>query len=161
MSDNQGFFKLTGLVRLQIHTPDGQLRDDTGWIMNTITNSGKHMVFRLLATVSSKPKKFGWLAIGSSTTAVTAADRLLSSEVKGLGLGRALATITETKTTVAMDSVNFYNQWTASGARTINEIGLFNTSTQNAVTMLGRKLTGTKTLANGETLTANYKIVIS
>lgn len=161
MSNNQGFFKLTGLVRLQIHDKDGNLKDDTGWITNTITNSGKHMVFRLFATVTSKPFKFGWLEVGSSTTAVAATDRLLASAIKGGGLGRALATITETKTTVAMDSVNFYKQWTATESRTVNEIGLFNTSTQNAVTLLGRKLTGTKALANGETLTANYKIVVS
>lgn len=158
---NQGLFKLTGLVRLQIHDVRGNLRDDTGWLHNTITNSGKHMVFRLLSSVTTKPLKFAWLAVGSSTTAVAATDRLLATEITASGLGRALATLTETKTTVAMDSVNFNKVWTASGNVTVNEIGIFNTSTQNAVSMLGRKLTGTKSLTSGETLTANYKIVIS
>ena len=159
--NEQNWFKLTGLVRLQIHDVEGNLRDDTGWLQNTVVNSGKHLVFRLFSTVTSKPLKFGWIAVGSSATAVAVTDRILSSEIAGVGLARALATLTETKTTIAMDSVNFYKQWTATGARTVNEVGLFNTSTFNGVNMLCRKLTGVKTLANGETLTANYKIQVS
>ena len=159
--NNQGYFKLTGLVRLQIHDKDGNLKDDTGWLNNTITNSGKHIALRLLTTVSSKPFKFGWLAVGSSATSVAATDRLLAAEITASGLGRAAATLTETKTTVAMDSINFYKQWTATGLVTVNEIGIFNTSTQNVATLLGRKLTGAKSLSNTETLTANYKIILS
>lgn len=158
---SSSFFKLTGLVRLQVHDKDGNLKDDTGWIRNTITNSGKHIALSLLFTTSDKPKKFGWLAVGSSATAVAATDRTLATEITGSGLGRAAATINQTKTTVAMDSINFHYKWTAAGTVTVQEIGVFNTSTQNAVTLLGRKIISSKTLASSETLTADYKIVMS
>jgi len=160
MNKEYGFFKLTGLVRIQHFGVDNDLIEDTGWMTNTICNSGKHMLGMLLSSVSGR-KPFGWLAVGSSTTAVAATDRTLAVEITASGLGRAAATITQTKTTVAHDSINFYKQWTASGSVTVNEIGIFNTSTQNAAIMLGRKLTGAKALSSGETLTANYKIVIS
>lgn len=160
MENNAGFFKLTGLVRLAIHDINGDLVEDTGWMHNTVCNSGKHLLGMLLASVSGR-KPFGWLAVGSSTTAVVATNRLLAVELTASGLERAAATITQTKTTVAHDSINFYKQWTASGAVTVNEIGIFNTSTQNTAVMLCRKLTGAKSLGVGETLTANYKIVIS
>jgi len=160
MNNEQGFFKLTGLVRLEHRGADGNLIEDTGWMHNTVCNSGKHLLAMLLASVSGR-KSFGWLAVGSSTTAVAATDRTLATEITASGLGRSAATITQTKTTVAHDSINFYKQWTASGSVTVNEIGIFNTSTANTAVMLCRKLTGAKTLASGETLTANYKIVIS
>jgi hypothetical protein len=71
-------------------------------------------------------------------------------------LGRAAATVTRETTTVTNDTLQLVKVWTATGSKTIEEIGIFNASSGG--TMLGRALTTTKTIAVDETLTGTYQV---
>ena len=146
--------KLVGQVRLVHRDKNGKVISDTGFIKNVITNAGKALIASLAGDAAAVP--FTYLAVGSGTTAEAASQTALVTEITTSGLGRASATVSRSTTTVTNDTLQLDKTWTASGAVTVEEIGIFNDA--SAGTMLGRKLTGSKTLANGETLAATYKV---
>lgn len=150
--------KTTGRFKLDCHTPDGKLKWSTGWINNSTMNAAL-AVFAGLAGNTGGQTAFGYLAVGSSNTAVAASQTALQSEITTNGLARAAAIISRVTTTQPNDTLQFYKQWTASGSSTVEEIGYFNASSGGV--MGGRALTGTKSVANGETLTATYQVKIS
>jgi len=80
----------------------------------------------------------------------------LGAEITDTGLGRAAATVTNETGGV----LQFEKQWTATGAKSIEEIGIFNNATSGGV-MLGRLLTGTITVADGFTITFTYQVTFS
>lgn len=151
-------FKLSGFVRLVHRDKDGKIKSDTGWLKNTITNAGKAAAAGLLGNTGSIAA-FIYLAVGTSTTAENAAHTALQAEIADTGLERAAATVTRSTTTQTNDTLQLDKTWTATGAKTVEEIGVLNAASTGI--MLGRKLTTSKTLANGETLAATYKIVVS
>ena len=149
--------KLTGMVRLVHRDKDGKVISDTGFIKNVITNAGKAQMALLGIDPSAVP--FTYLAVGSGTTAEAATQTALVTEITTSGLGRAAATVTRSTTTVANDTLQLDKTFTATGSVTVEEIGIFNDA--SAGTMLGRKLTTSKALANGETLACQYKVVFA
>ena len=150
-------FGLIGMVRL-VHKRKGKILSDTGWIKNTIASAGKAEVSNLIGNVSS-PSPFTYLALGTSSAAESASHTALQAEITDSGLSRAAATVSRTTTTVTNDTVQYDKTWTASGAKTVEEIGIFNAASSG--TMLGRKLTGSKALQSGDQLVATYKIIVS
>jgi hypothetical protein len=72
--------------------------------------------------------KFGYLAIGTGTTAESATDTALQAEVK-----RKLATITQVTTTIEGDTAKLEAEFSSadglSGTMSISETGIFNAST--------------------------------
>ena len=151
-------FKLIGRVRVVHKDKDGNTLSDTGWLYNTITNAGKAEAANLLGNVST-PTAFTYLALGTSNTAESASHTALQAEITDTGLARAAATVSRVTTNQTNDTLQLAKTWTATGAKTVEEIGVFNAA--SAGTMLGRKLTTSKALANGETLAATYQIIVS
>jgi len=149
--DNMG---IQGQVRLECRRPDGSLKWDTGWIKNGISNAGKAQVALLAGDGSATP--FTYLAVGTSSTAFASSQTALQAETTTNGLERAAATVSRTTTTETNDTLQLTKTWTATGTVVVEEIGIFNAA--SAGTMLGRALTSTKTIANGETLAATYKV---
>ena len=146
--------KLKGLVKLDIHDVNGNLRDTTGWLENTITKTGLAQIALLAGDASAVP--FTYLAVGTDSTAAANTQTALVAEITDTGLERAAATVSRTTTTETNDTLQLVKTWTASGSKTAEEIGIFNAASTG--TMLGRKVTGSKALSNGETLTATYKV---
>lgn len=148
--------KLTGKYKFQIIGLDGQVRDE--WeVFNTIVSAGKAQLALLAGDASATP--FTYLAVGTSNTAVSVGQTALQAEITDTGLARAAATISRTTTTVTNDTYQATYTWTASGAKTVEEVGVFNAASSG--TMLGRALTSTKTLANGEQLVATYTVAFA
>lgn len=147
-------FSLAGRVKLDCHNPDGSLKWTTGWIKNGITNAGKAQVALLAGDASATP--FTYLEVGTSSTAFAASQTALQAAVTDSGLARAAATVSRVTTTVTNDTLQLVKTWTATGSKTIEEVGIFNAA--SAGTMLGRALTGTKSVVNGETLTGTYQV---
>lgn len=147
-----------GYVRLECRRVDGSLKWDTGWLKNLGTNT-RLAVLAGLAGATGAQTAFTYLAVGTSNTAVSAAHTALQTEITDTGLARASAVVSRTTTTQTNDTLLLVKTWTASGVKAIEEVGVFNDSTVGV--MAGRCLTGTKTTANGETITANYKIVFT
>jgi hypothetical protein len=151
--------KLEGTIRLKCFYKDGRLKWDTGFIKNTITTAGMAQLALLAGDASAVP--FTYLAVGTTSTTPTSANTALLSEVTNHGLARAEATVSRVTTTNTNDTLQLVYTWTASGGSTdiIQEIGIFNDA--SAGTMLGRALTGAKSITSGETLQATYKVKFS
>ena len=136
----------------------GKMNWDTGFQANLGTNT-RLAVFSGLAGGTGSQTAFGWLAVGTSNTAVSASHTALQAEITDSGLQRAASTNSRTTTTQTNDTLNLTKTWTASGSKTVEEIGFFNAS--SAGVMGGRCLTGTKAFVNGDTYAATYKVVFS
>ena len=147
--------QIKGRFRLQIHGVDGKLRDDTGWIDNATMNAGL-AVFSGLAGATGSQTAFTYLALGTSSTAVAASQTTLQAEITDTGLQRAAATVSRVTTTQTNDTLQLAKTFTATGSKTVEEVGYFNAASSGV--MGGRALTGTKSLVNGETLTVTYQI---
>jgi len=149
---------LKGFVRLVVKDKNGNIKSDTGWLKNTITNAGLAAVAGLIGNTGTITA-FTYLAVGTSNTAESASHTTLQTEITDSGLERASATVSRVTTTQTNDTLQLVKTWTASGSKTVEEIGIFNASSSG--TMLGRKLTTSKALSSGDTLEATYKIVVS
>lgn len=149
--------KVEGRVRFECYGKDGQLKWATDWIGNGITNAGKAQLALLAGDASATP--FTYLAVGTSATAFAASQTALQAEVTDTGLARAAATVSRVTTTVTNDTLQLTYTWTASGTKSLEEIGVFNASSNG--TMLGRALTGTKGMLNGDQLVATYQVKFS
>lgn len=134
----------------------GQVRET--WVTeNLITSAGKAQLALLAGDASATP--FTYLAVGTSSTAVAVGQTALQAEVVDSGFERAAATVSRVTTTVTNDTMQLVKTWTASGSKTIEEIGIFNAS--SAGTMLGRSLTTSRAFTSGETYLATYKVIFA
>lgn len=146
---------IKGRFKLDIHGVDGKLRDTTGWIDNSTMNVAL-AVFSGLAGNTGSQTAFTYLALGTSNTAVAASQTALVAEITDTGLQRASATVSRVTTTQTNDTLQLQKVFTATGSKTVEEVGYFNAASTGV--MGGRALTGTKSVVNGETLTATYQI---
>ncbi|MEM1540614.1 MAG: hypothetical protein QXJ07_04445 [Candidatus Bathyarchaeia archaeon] len=127
---------------------------DFYWRKNIITNIGLACIIRLVFAGLTEDK-FGYLAIGTGTTAESANDTALQNEVK-----RKTATVTQTTTTVTGDTAlleaTFSSADTLSGTMTISEAGIFNASSGGD--LLARKVFSGIPINwdAGDTLTIRY-----
>ena len=150
--------ELTGRVKLVCKDKNGKVKWNTGWLYNTIAYTGLAACSGLLGDVDSQ-NPFTYLAVGTDSTAESGAHTALQSEITDSGLARASATVTRETTTRTNDTLQLAKTWTATATKAVEEIGIFNAA--SAGVMLGRKLTGTKTVNNTDQLIATYQVVIS
>jgi len=150
--------KISGYARLKCLDKDGNVKWDTGFMKNTITNAGLGVVSGLVGNTGSEVA-FTYLAVGTDATAESAAHTALQAETTTNGLERAAATVSQVTTTQTDDTLQLYKEWTATGTVAVEEIGAFNDA--SAGTMLGRKLTTTKSVVSGEKLQATYSFIFS
>jgi len=160
----QGIVGLMGIVKIQ-HFRDGKLLSEEV-IRNTITNVGKDKVASLLSEAPTPASAlFKWLAIGNSGTAAAAANTLLVGEVQTGTLARASSTASKVTTTVAGDTrrlvKTFTKDFATPATTSIREVGVFNTSTKNVATMLGRTTFSVKNLSQNDTLRVQYDLIVS
>lgn len=148
-----GNITLQGKIKLDCYH-DGKFKWSTGWINNTITNAGKAQVALLAGDASGVP--FTYIAVGTSNTAPAASQTALQAEITDTGLARAAGTFSRTTTTVTNDTYNLTYTWSVSGSKTVEEVGIFNASSSG--TMLGRALTSSKSLVNGDSLIGTYTV---
>jgi hypothetical protein len=156
MKKNKETMGFSGRVKLEIFDKDGNLKSTTGWIWNTITQAGIAAWMGLGGGVDSQTE-FTYLAVGTDNTAAADTQTALEAEIVDSGLARAAATVSRETTNFTNDTLQLYKQWSVTGTKTVEEIGVFNDDT--AGIMLGRKVTGSKDVVNGETLAATYQII--
>ena len=129
---------------------------DYYWRKNIITNVGLASIIRLVFSGLTE-NKFGYLAIGSGTTAEAATDTALQYEVK-----RKTATVTQETTSITGDTAKleatFSSADTLSGTMNISETGILNAST--AGSLLARKVFSAVPINwdAGDTLTIRYYV---
>lgn len=147
----------TGRYKLDCFNADGSLKWSTDWIKNTITNTGKAEEANLVSGLWGTA--FTYLAVGTDYTAAAATQTALGAETTTNGLERAAATVTRVTTNVTNDTINLSKTWIATWTVAVEEIGVFNAASSGI--MLGRQVTGTKTINDGESLQGTYQIIFS
>lgn len=122
-------------------------------VHNKMTNASLAAISGLIGNTGSQTA-FTYLAVGTSTTAVSAAHTALQAEIVDSGLARAAATVSRTTTTQTNDTLSLVKSFTASGSKTIEEVGIFNAS--SAGVMLARALTSSVAVISGNVVTVTY-----
>jgi hypothetical protein len=145
--------QLKGTYDFTITDVNGKVRDSWS-VENLVTNAGFAQLALLAGDASATP--FTYLAVGTSTTAPAVTDTTLTAEIVDTGLARVAGTVSRVTTTVTNDTYRVTTTWTATGSKTIEEVGVFNAS--SAGTMLSHALTTSKAVTNGETLTGTYSL---
>lgn len=148
--------KLTGKYNLKIIDRDGKLKEDIT-VNNLVTSAGKALLASLCGDASANP--FTYIAVGTSSTAVSVGQTALIAETTTNGLQRASGTVDRTTTTVTNDTYRITKTFTATGTVAVEEVGIFNASSSG--TMLSRALTTTKTILNGEQLIVTYTLAFA
>lgn len=128
-------------------------------VNNTITNAGKAAVAGLMNGVGSTT--YQWVAIGSSATAAAAADTALATEITSPSLGKASATASRVTTTVTNDTDQLVHTFSSTATQSVQEVGIFDTSTASSGTMISRATFAAKNLASGDTLQVTHKIAVA
>lgn len=147
--------KVTGTYDFK-HIRDGVVIDE--WTVNNlVTSAGKALLASLAGDASAVP--FTYLALGTSSTAPAIGQTTLVAEITDTGLARAAATVSRVTTTVTNDTLQLVYTWTASGSKTLEEVGVFNAASSG--TMLSRALTTTRNLVNNDTFQVTYKVAFA
>lgn len=123
---------------------------------NQMTTASLAAITGLVGNVGSQ-NPFTYLALGTSSTAVSSGQTALIAEIVDSGLARTTATVTRTTSVspaVTNDTLSLTYTWTASGSKTINEVGVFNASSSGV--MLARALTGAQSVVSGNQVIVTY-----
>lgn len=118
--------------------------------------------FMALGGSVGSPTAFTVIATGSGDTAFDADSSALNTEIEANGLSRATATVTQSTTTFANDTLQFVKAFTVTGTQAVKEIGVTNTTTKDAA---GEKwlylevIDTARSLVSGNTYTVTVKIV--
>lgn len=150
--------KLEGRYKLECRDKEGRLLWKTGWRKNTTTNAGFAAVAGLVGNTGTITA-FTYLALGTSATAATAAQTALVAEITDTGLARTTTNISRVTTTQTNDTLQLAYTWTATGTKTIQEIGVFNASSLGI--MLCRQVVSGGAVANTNQVSATYQIKFS
>jgi len=147
------FFNLRGCFK-------GHLRDAQGRPLsyfksdNTVATVGRREVLDLIITGGSTDL-FGWMAVGTSTTAPATGDTHLGSEVDRNAIG-TFDTTNLTSSTPNWDAVASWN--TNEANTTLGEVGIFNSSGADSQTILAHATFSTIDKTTSNTLTITYTI---
>lgn len=148
-----------GFYRLQIQDQSGKVAGDSGWRENTVVNLGfqDYLAATLGGVLGSKQVTYAILGTG---TAPGAADTSLAGEITDAAGMRCAVT----PTTIASKTVQFAftlasNVITA--AKTIQNVGLINTSTTNVGTIFAGNTYTTSALATNQSVNGSYQIRFS
>ena len=148
--------KFDGVYTIEVRDKDGNLKDREV-VENLIVNTGLAEIAGLVGNTGS-PTAFTYLAVGSASTAATATDTTLETELTDGGLERASATVARTTTTTTNDTLQLVKTFIVTGTKTVREVGVFNGDSVG--TMLSRSvLTSDKNLESGDTFTLTYQLI--
>ena len=147
-----------GFFRLQI-TEDGQVKGDSGWKENTITNNGyDKYICRAFANIAGS-LQVSHAALGTGT-APGASDTALAGEIMDAAGCRCAVT----PTTVASKTAQFaftLASGVATTTYTIQNVGLFNTSAVTSGSIMAGNTYATSSLASNQQVVGTYQIRFS
>lgn len=143
---------LSGEIEFKHFSPSGELLE-TIEIHNLVVNAGLEFVSKLINGVATN--FFDYIAIGTGTTAATATDTQLETEITTGGGERALGTLTYE----ASYKAKFENTFNFTSSFAVTESGILDAST--AGNMLCRQTFSAINVANGDSLQVTWKITVS
>jgi hypothetical protein len=143
-----------GLFRVQL-TEGGKVVGDSGWRKNTIVNDGFNQYLCLAIASNAGSKSVSHMGIGTGTgPAVT--DTTLANE---LALRVTTATSTTASKTATFTALFASSTFSTQGAKTIQNIGLFNSSSGG--TLFAGSTYATSQWQTNQNLNATYQISFS
>lgn len=145
--------KIKGALKLQLFDAKGHLKDELEKD-NLIVTSGFDFIADAIGKSSSRPAVMGWTAVGTSSTAPSAGQTLLISEI-----ARVAATYAHTPGAATFTFQSTFNAGTGTGALT--EAGIFNVVTANTITMLDRVTFSVVNKGASDTLTTTFTFTMS
>jgi hypothetical protein len=158
MSESRGNAVPRGHITLVARHKDGEVfavRETS----NIVTNGGLAALSGCI--IGQQTTDYKYLAVGTDATAPAATDTALGSELTTAGMGRASDSGPAqsndggvTNDTAVLDYV-----WTATDVATVNEIGVFNSSSGG--TMAAHGTVTQVSLTTSDTLTGTYKITLA
>jgi hypothetical protein len=120
-----------------------------------VVNTGRAIITNRLKGSGTEPSAIG---IGTGTTAVTLTDTALGGEVET----RTAGTSTRTTTSTTNDTYQVVGTITATGSRTIGEVGLFDSTTVAGSSLFVRGvLASTVSLASGDSITVTATVQVT
>ena len=123
-------------------------------ITNLIVDDGLAVIAARLVGATVDPGDT--LAVGTGTTAATAADTALETEITDSGLERAVDAAPTFETTTVTDDTAVVNyEWTASGSKAITEAGVLTQS--SAGELLAHQVFAVVNVVSGDTFEATWK----
>lgn len=148
-----------GFYRLKIRNEDGSVAGDSGWRKNTVVNLGfqDYLCQTLAGMAGSKTISYAILGTG---TAPGATDTSLNGEITDASNMRMAVT----PTTIASKTIQFaftLNSNIITAAKTIQNVGLINTSTTNVGTIFAGQTYTTSALATNQVVNGSYQIRFS
>ena len=151
----RGFFRLN-IVEDKAGKP--VIVSDSGWLENTITNNGKNQIASAIGGVSGS-SQITYAALGTGT-APAATDTSLNGEITDASNARMAVT----PTTIATGTVQFaftLNSGIYTAAKTIQNVGLFQTSTTSAGTLYAGNTYATSQLQTNRSVNGTYQLRFS
>lgn len=140
--------KSKGWITLTNIKPDGSKEEQS--FSNITVNTGKAQLAALfLADVGGTA--FDYVAVGTDSTAPNVTDSALGGE-----LYRSASTCVRTTTTVTDDTAYMTGSFAITGSATINEIGIFNSSSGGV--MYSRATGSGQVVTDGDTLNYTYSV---
>lgn len=154
----RGFFKLV-IGEADEHGHVVKVAGDSGWQENTVVNLGfqDYLCQTLAGMAGSKTISYAVLGTG---TAPGATDTSLNGEITDASNMRMAVT----PTTIASKTVQFaftLNSNIITAAKTIQNVGLINTSTTNVGTIFAGNTYTTSALATNQAVNGSYQIRFS
>lgn len=128
---------------------------DRKLVRNKIVNAGLALAAGLL-NGSGSPTTPIYIAVGTGTNAVAAADTTLQTETSTSGLSRATSTVSLVTTTVTNDTAQWLKSFSVSGSVAVTESGVLNAASVG--TLLCRQTFSAVNVVNGDTLQITWKI---
>jgi len=150
--------KLIGELELILRDREGRVKDYRK-VMNLITNVGKAQVAGLINGVVTTPFKYIAIGDGSSTSPGTCTSPSATDTALGHEVSRASATVGRATTNVTNDTATLSATFNFTASYSLCEAGIFDASSGG--NMLARQTFAVLNVASGDSLTINWKVVVS
>jgi len=102
---------------------------------------------------------FTYLALGTGDTAAANDDTALETEITDSGLERSSATVSYETDSITGDTLQLLKSWTATGDKSVTEIGVFNAAADG--TLGGRTVKTAVPLETNDVYQITYKIILA
>ena len=155
--DSQEYRKMRGCIEIALmRASDGKVLDKQVHYNAIVTGGRSWVLDNLLSGQAASAQVLGFIAVGTDATAPVTSDTILGSEAERKAVGTWDTTgLTATAGPYFAAQVQFA---TDEANTTLGELGIFNTSTANAQTMLGHANFSTINKASTNTLGVTYTI---
>jgi hypothetical protein len=158
MAKNKEKVGVRGFFRVQV-TEDGNVMGDSGWQENQVTNLGinQYIVNWVIGNTASG-KSVTHMALGTGTAPASNGTNLAGELTHAAGARKTVSTsVIDSRTAQFTAAFNSADSWLTTTA-TIQNVGLFNTSSTNAGTILAGNTFTTSGVATNQNVQVTYQL---